>query len=104
VIRLAGPSRCSICRAAIEGEGLCLSSPFGGGKHAHGLYCSERCRNAARALAAIGVTAVGMSSAVLRQREKVAEGLLTLWRRGAGPEPSLVLLAAEQAAEHALTV
>jgi hypothetical protein len=98
VTRLADSPRCSICRAEIGDDGLTLTTRLSARSTvAWGLFCSERCRDAAKALVAIDEAPPGTSSAARRQRGEIADGLLALWRRGAGPEPSLVLLAAEHA-------
>jgi hypothetical protein len=90
--------RCSFCRAAL-GEGLELTIP---GSGAHGQrsstssFCSTYCRNCVLALAALNPSPLA-SSDFLSTRALLTDRLLELWRRRAGPDPALVLQAAEAA-------
>jgi hypothetical protein len=94
VRKAAGPFRCAICRAEIsDDEGLTFSD----GRADVGLYCGERCRDAARAAIEIRDAPVGASPELRRQRDEIADALLDLWRRGRGPDPADVLFAAEYA-------
>jgi hypothetical protein len=96
--RRAEQLRCSFCRAAL-GEHLELTIP-GSGKHGQraptGSFCSTRCRNCVLALAALHPSPLA-SSDFLAKRALLTDRLLDLWRRGEGPDPALVLQAAEAA-------
>jgi hypothetical protein len=90
--------RCSFCRAEL-GEGVELTIP---GSGAHGQrastssFCSTYCRNCVLALAALHPSPLA-SSDFLSKRALLTDRLLDLWRRGEGPDPALVLQAAEGA-------
>ena len=88
---------CSICSATFaEGEGLTLDVSSTGSSRRIGGYCQIRCRDAARALLALGELEVGASPERQAHRDKVAHALLIKWRRGEGPEPAAVLAAAQR--------
>jgi hypothetical protein len=96
--RSAKDSRCSFCRAEL-GESLELTIP-GSGKHGQhasiGCFCSTRCRNCVLALAALHPSPLA-SDAFISQRALLSDRLLDLWRDGQGPDPGLVLKAAQRA-------
>ena len=90
--------RCSFCQAEI-GEDLELTTP-GSGKHGHrtptSSFCSTYCRDAVLALAALHPSPLA-SSEFVSKRALLTDRLLDLWRHGQGPDPALVLQAAEAA-------
>jgi hypothetical protein len=94
----AGQLRCSFCQAEI-GEDLELTTP-GSGKHGHrtsaSSFCSTYCRDAVLALAALHPSPLA-SSEFVATRALLTDRLLDLWRHGQGPDPALVLQAAEAA-------
>jgi hypothetical protein len=96
--RSAKDSRCSFCRAEL-GESLELTIP-GSGKHGQhasmGCFCSTHCRNCVLALAALHPSPLA-SYDFISQRALVTDRLLDLWRHGQGPDPVLVLEAANRA-------
>jgi hypothetical protein len=105
VLRATPHPRCSICRAEIEGEGLTYR---GTGEPGHpprdvGLYCRPRCLDAAQALAALAELHALAPRRIVEQRGQIADGLLVLWRRRIGPDPRLVVAAAERATRSAAT-
>lgn len=91
-------ARCSFCRAEL-GESLELTIP-GSGKHGRrastGCFCSTHCRNCVLALAALNPSPLA-SDDFISKRALVIDRLLDLWRQGQGPDPALVLEAAERA-------
>jgi hypothetical protein len=93
-----GRLRCSFCQAEI-GEDLELTTP-GSGKHGHrtpaSSFCSTYCRDAVLALAALHPSPLA-SSEFVSKRALLTDRLLDLWRHGQGPDPALVLRAAETA-------
>lgn len=66
------------------------------GKNGEGSYCSAHCHNCVLALAALHPSVLAPYEFVLR-RGVLTDQLLVLWRDGRGPDPSLVLQAAERA-------
>lgn len=89
--------RCSFCRKELE-DGSDLSIPPSGAhgrRVPHGLYCSERCRDCVLALAALHPSPLAPADFVER-RTLLTDRLLELWRKGKGPDPALVLRAAER--------
>lgn len=96
--RSAKPSRCSFCRAEL-GESLELTIP-GSGKRGQrastGSFCSTHCRNCVLALAALHPSPLAPDDFVVT-RGLLTDRLLDLWRQGRGPDPGLVLQAAERA-------
>jgi hypothetical protein len=65
------------------------------GNNGEGSYCSAHCRNCVLALAALHPSVLAPHDFVLR-RGVLTDQLLDLWRHGQGPDPSLVLQAAER--------
>jgi hypothetical protein len=98
VPRSARKSRCSFCQTEL-GESLELTIP-GSGKHGQrestGCFCSTHCRNCVLALAALHPSPLA-SYDFISQRALVTDRLLDLWRHGQGPDPVLVLEAANRA-------
>jgi hypothetical protein len=88
--------RCSFCQAEL-GDTLepTIASENGRGKSA-GTFCSAQCRNCVLALAALHPSPLAPDEFVSR-RGALTDRLLDLWRKGRGPDPALVLRAAERA-------
>jgi hypothetical protein len=89
---------CSFCQAEIGGD-LELTVP-GFGKHGQrtsaSSFCSAYCRDSVLALAALHPSPLA-SSDFIAKRALLTDRLLDLWRHGQGPDPALVLQAAETA-------
>ena len=87
---------CSFCRAEL-GDDLELTID---GKdrqgRSTGSFCSARCRSCVLALAALHPSPLAPDEFVSR-RGVLTDRLLDLWRHGRGPDPGLVLRAAERA-------
>jgi hypothetical protein len=96
--RSAKMSHCSFCRGEL-GESLELTIP-GTGKHGQlastGCFCSTHCRNCVLALAALHPSPLA-SDDFISKRALLTDRLLYLWRQGQGPDPGLVLQAANRA-------
>jgi hypothetical protein len=94
----AKTSRCSFCRAEL-GESFELTIP-GTGKHGQrastGSFCSTHCRDCVLALAALHPSPLA-SDDFISKRGLLTDRLLDLWRQGQGPDPGIVLRAAERA-------
>jgi hypothetical protein len=58
------------------------------------MFCSTYCRDCVLALAALHPSPLA-SSDFVSKRALLTDRLLDLWRRGQGPDPALVLQAAE---------
>lgn len=90
--------RCSFCQVEL-GEDVELST-LGSGEHGQrastSSFCSAYCRDCVLALAALHPSPLA-SKAFLSRRALLTDRLLDLWRHGQGPEPALVLRAAEAA-------
>ena len=90
--------RCSFCQTEFD-EGLELTPPV---PDAHrrrtstGSFCSSYCRDCVLALAALHPSPLASADFISR-RALLTDRLLDLWRRGHGPNPALVLQAAETA-------
>ena len=82
---------CSFCKADLDHR----AEPTLAGNGVEGSYCSAYCRNCVLALAALHPSALAPYEFVFR-RGVLTDQLLDLWRHGQGPDPSLVLLAAER--------
>ena len=95
---ITGPLRCSFCQAEID-ENLELTTPRSG-KHGQrtpaSSFCSAFCRDCVLALAALHPSPLA-SSEFVSKRALLTDRLLDLWRHGQGPDPALVLQAAEAA-------
>jgi hypothetical protein len=87
--------RCSFCRAEL-GDTPELTITGDGQRKTTGSFCSAYCRNCVLALAALHPSSLAPADFVAT-RALVTDRLLDLWRRGEGPDPVLVLQAAERA-------
>ena len=81
----------SFCRADLEHHAEQTLT----GNNGEGSYCSAHCRNCVLALSALHPSVLAPYEFVLR-RGVLTDQLLDLWRDGRGPDPSLVLQAAER--------
>jgi hypothetical protein len=87
--------RCSFCRAELgDNPELTIAGKDGQGGRSTGSFCSARCRSCVLALAALHPSPLAPEEFVAR-RGVLTDRLLDLWRRGGGPDPALVLQAAE---------
>jgi hypothetical protein len=87
--------RCSFCRAEHD-ESLDLTIPDKHGqRRSTGTFCSTHCRNCVLALAALHPSPLA-SHDFVATRGLLTDRLLELWRQGRGPDPTLVLQAAER--------
>jgi hypothetical protein len=86
----ASKLECSLCRVEL-GVGSTLA-----GENGEGTFCSEHCRNCVLALAALHPSVLASHEFVSR-RGLLIDQLLNLWRHGRGPDPRLVLEAAQRA-------
>jgi hypothetical protein len=89
---------CSFCQAEIDGN-LELTMPASGKRGQRtsaSSFCSAYCRDSVMALAALHPSPLA-SSDFIAKRALLTDRLLDLWRHGQGPEPALVLHAAEAA-------
>jgi hypothetical protein len=88
--------RCSFCRAEL-GDNLELTiASKTGQSRSTGSFCSAHCRYCVLALAALHPSPLAPDEFVSR-RGVLTDRLLDLWRDGRGPDPELVLQAAERA-------
>jgi hypothetical protein len=87
--------RCSFCQAALRDD-LELTIAGSGHGRSTGSFCSAHCRSCVLALAALHPSSLAPEEFVSR-RGLLTDHLLDLWRHGRGPDPGLVLRAAEQA-------
>jgi hypothetical protein len=95
--------RCSFCQAELRdkleltiagiGQSRSTGRPVG---RSTGSFCSAHCRSCVLALAALHPSPLAPDEFVSR-RGMLTDHLLDLWRHGRGPDPALVLRAAEQA-------
>ena len=89
---------CSLCQVEIGG-GKELTTR-GSGKHGQrtspSSFCSAYCRDSVLALAALHPSPLA-SSEFIAKRALLTDRLLDLWRHGQGPDPALVLQAAQTA-------
>jgi len=87
--------RCSFCQAELgDNLKLTIAGEDGRGKST-GSFCSPHCRNCVLALAALHPSPLATDEFVSR-RGILTDRLLSLWRQGRGPDPVLVLRAAER--------
>jgi hypothetical protein len=93
--RVVAKLRCSFCRAEL-GDNPELTITGDGQRKTTGSFCSAHCRNCVRALAALHPSSLAPDDFV-STRGLLTDRLLDLWRRGEGPDPELVLRAAERA-------
>ena len=88
--------RCSFCRAELGDDPeltIVRTNGYGGST---GSFCSVHCRNCVLALAALNPSPLA-SNEFVSKRGVLTDRLLDLWRQGRGPDPELVLRAAERA-------
>ena len=87
--------RCSFCQAELGGD-IELTTGFGTHRQdtSTSSFCSAYCRDCVKALAALHPSPLA-SSDFIAKRALLTDRLLDLWRRGQGPDPALVLQAAE---------
>ena len=88
--------RCSFCQAEL-GEDIALTTQGFEKQHHRATtssFCSTYCRDCVLALAALHPSPLA-SSDFVSKRALLTDRLLDLWRRGQGPDPALVLRAAE---------
>jgi hypothetical protein len=83
---------CSFCRADLDHNVEQTLT----GHNGEGSYCSAHCRDCVLALAALHPSVLAPYEFVV-SRGVLTDQLLDLWRHGQGPDPSLVLQAAERA-------
>jgi hypothetical protein len=93
--RSAQPLRCSFCQTEL-GDDLAPPSDGPGRRAPTSSFCSPRCRDCVRALAALHPSPLA-SHEFIATRGLLTDRLLDLWRQGQGPEPAAVLRAAEAA-------
>jgi len=90
--------RCSFCQVEFD-EDLELT-PLPSAAHRRrastSSFCSTRCRDCVLALAALHPSPLA-SGHFISSRTLLIDRLLDLWRQGRGPDPALVLEAAETA-------
>jgi len=93
---LAESLRCAFCTSEIvESAAVRIRTP-GGHLHASTVFCSFRCRDCVLALGALNPS-VFSNRGFLEHRTLLTDRLIQLWRNGQGPDPGLVLVAAERA-------
>jgi hypothetical protein len=89
--------RCGVCTRELAEEGLHLETA----EHMLGSFCSPACLAAVEALVALHHWAGDLDRRgridEAEAREALADELLVLWRRRAGPDPKLVAQAVEVA-------
>lgn len=90
--------RCAFCQAELsEGRELMTQGSGALGKRIPtSRFCSAYCRDCVLALVALAPSPLASSEFIAR-RGLLSDRLLALWRHGRGPEPALVLQAAEAA-------
>jgi hypothetical protein len=90
-------AHCGVCRNELEGEGLHRHD----GRDDLGSYCSPDCLSAAEVLVALQLWSVKLDTSGRREeadaRTRLADDLLLLWRKHAGPDPKGVRAAVELA-------
>jgi hypothetical protein len=91
------PAHCGICTSELEGEGLHRND----GRDELGSYCSPACLSAAEALVSLQLWSVKLEALGRRDeaeaRTTLADNLLLLWRKHAGPDPRRVRAAVDRA-------
>jgi hypothetical protein len=88
--------RCSFCRAELGDTVELTIGSKESPSRSSGSFCSAHCRNCVLALAALHPSPIAPEEFVSR-RGVLTDRLLDLWRHGRGPDPVLVLRAAERA-------
>lgn len=95
--------RCSFCQADLHTLDLTIPDYAAHGERApNGRFCSRRCRDCVLALAALHPSPLA-PHAFIEQRARLTDQLLGLWRQNKGPDPALVLQAAQKAS-HGLSL
>jgi hypothetical protein len=92
----AASVRCSFCTSEAEDSAAVRIRTPGGHRHELTAFCSSRCRDCVLALGALNPPVLS-NAPFLDQRTLLTDRLLQLWRNGKGPDPALVLEAAERA-------
>ena len=90
--------RCAFCQSEFD-EDLELTPLRSAAHRRHAStssFCSTYCRDCVLALAALHPSPLA-SGAFIAKRALLVDRLLDLWRQGKGPDPALVLRAAENA-------
>ncbi len=90
--------RCSFCQSEFD-EGFELTPPRSAARRRRvstGSFCSTYCRDCVLALAALHPSPLAPGD-FISKRALLIDRLLDLWRQGSGPDPALVLQAAETA-------
>ncbi len=90
--------RCSFCQSEFD-EDLELTPPLSAAHRRRvstSTFCSTHCRDCVLALAALHPSPLA-SGDFISKRALLIDRLLDLWRQGKGPDPALVLQAAETA-------
>jgi hypothetical protein len=96
-VRKPERSRCSFCQGDVHSLDLTIPDSVAHGERAsNGRFCSTRCRDCVRALAALHPSPLA-PRAFVEQRALLTDQLLDLWRQNRGPDPALVLRAAQNA-------
>jgi hypothetical protein len=91
----AGTLRCAFCQADVRGDAALTSGKSRRGEH-ESTFCSPRCRDCVHALAGLHPSPLA-SPEFIATRGLLTDRLLDLWRQGLGPEPAVVVRAAEAA-------
>ena len=95
-VTLAVSLRCSFCKSVVDDSAAVRIRTPGGHIRELTAFCSSRCRDCVLALGALNPP-VFSSVGFLERRTLLTDRLLQLWRNGKGPDPALVLEAAERA-------
>jgi hypothetical protein len=95
-VSLAANLRCSFCTSEVEDSVAVRIRTPGGHVREVTAFCSSRCRDCVLALGALNPP-VFSDAEFLERRTLLTDRLLQLWRNGKGPDPALVLMAAERA-------
>jgi hypothetical protein len=88
--------RCSFCTTEVDDAAAVQIRTPGGHMRELTAFCSARCRDCVLALGALNPSVLA-NAGFLEQRALLTDGLLQLWRDGKGPDPALVLVAAQRA-------
>jgi len=93
-----GRVRCAFCQTEFDDavELAPLSTVAHRRRASSSRFCSTHCRDCVLALAALHPSPLATADFISR-RALLIDGLLELWRQGKGPDPALVLQAAETA-------
>ena len=86
--------RCSFCKSELDESAAVRVRTPGGHSRDLTAFCSTRCRDCVLALSALNPAALSNVD-FLERRTLLTDRLLQLWRNGKGPDPALVLEAAE---------